>query len=199
MKSKAVFFDRDGVLNKDVDYLYKIDDLRWIEGAREAVAYLTQLGYKVFIVTNQSGIARGYYTVADMQRLHEHMQRKIAASGGKIEKIYYCPHHPEGSVAEYTCVCDCRKPKPGMLLQAFSEYDIDREQSFLIGDGKRDVEAAEAAGIKGYLFQGGSLLEFVKYILKQQGSVVTKNGIENLVSPERGGGIAVGDDGGVSR
>ena len=166
MKSKAVFFDRDGVLNEDVAYLYKIEDLRWVVGAREAVTYLTKLGYKIFIVTNQSGIARGYYTVGQMHELHAYMQKELAACGGKIEKIYYCPHHPEGSVAEYTCVCDCRKPKPGMLLQACSEYDIDKEQSFLIGDGKRDVEAAEAAGIKGYLFQGGSLLEFVKKILQ---------------------------------
>lgn len=166
MKDKAVFFDRDGVLNEDVAYLYKIADLRWVEGAREAVAYLTQLGYKIFIVTNQSGIARGYYTVDEMQQLHEYMQRAIAADGGKIEKIYYCPHHPEGSVAEYACTCDCRKPKPGMILNALAEYDIDKEQSFLIGDSKRDVEAAEAAGIKGYLFTGGSLLDFVKGIVK---------------------------------
>ena len=168
MKSKAVFFDRDGVLNKDVDYLYKISDLRWVEGAREAVAYLTQLGYKIFIVTNQSGIARGFYTVEDMQKLHENMQRKIAASGGRIEKIYYCPHHPEGSVPEYTGVCDCRKPKPGMLLQALAEYDIDKEQSFLVGDSKRDVEAAEAAGVEGYLYTGGNLLDFVKNIVSER-------------------------------
>lgn len=165
MKSKAVFFDRDGVLNVDVAYLYKIEDLRWIEGAREAVAYLTQQGYKIFIVTNQSGIARGYYTVEQMERLHSYMQQEIAAYGGRIDKIYYCPHHPEGSVAQYTCSCSCRKPKPGMLLQAFAEYDIDKEQSFLIGDGKRDVEAAEAAGVKGYLFTGGNLLDFVKKIV----------------------------------
>lgn len=166
MKAKAVFFDRDGVLNEDVAYLYKIEDLRWVEGAREAVSYLTQLGYKIFIVTNQSGIARGFYTVDDMQKLHSYMQSELAACGGKIEKIYYCPHHPEGSVAQYTCVCDCRKPKPGMLLQAMTEYAIDKEHSFLIGDGKRDVEAAEAAGIKGYLFTGGNLLDFVKGIVK---------------------------------
>lgn len=165
MKSKAVFFDRDGVLNVDVAYLYKIEDLRWIEGAREAVAYLTQQGYKIFIVTNQSGIARGYYTVEQMERLHSYMQQEIAAYGGRIDKIYYCPHHPEGSVAQYTCSCSCRKPKPGMLLQAFAENDIDKEQSFLIGDGKRDVEAAEAAGVKGYLFTGGNLLDFVKKIV----------------------------------
>lgn len=86
MKAKAVFFDRDGVLNVDVAYLYKIEDLRWIDGAREAVAYLSQLGYKIFIVTNQSGIARGYYTVEQMNELHAYMQQKIAAAGGKIEK-----------------------------------------------------------------------------------------------------------------
>ena len=96
------------------------------------------------------------------------MQREIAAAGGKIEKIYYCPHHPEGSVPEYTGVCDCRKPKPGMLLRALAEYDIDKEQSFLVGDSKRDVEAAEAADVKGYLFTGGNLLDFVKNIVSER-------------------------------
>ena len=86
----------------------------------------------------------------------------------KIEKIYYCPHHPEGSVPEYTGVCDCRKPKPGMLLQALADYDIDKEQSFLVGDSKRDVEAAEAAGVKGYLYTGGNLLDFVKNIVSER-------------------------------
>ena len=165
MNAKAVFFDRDGVLNVDVAYLYKIDDLKWIDGALEAVSYLTKQGYKIFIVTNQSGIARGYYTVEQMDELHTYMCRSIEQAGGKIEKIYFCPHHPEGKVAEYTGVCDCRKPKPGMLLKAMSEYAIDKEESFLIGDSKRDVEAAEAAGIKGYLFQGGNLLNFVKEIV----------------------------------
>ena len=96
------------------------------------------------------------------------MQREITAAGGKIEKIYYCPHHPEGSVPEYTGVCDCRKPKPGMLLQALAEYDIDKEQSFLVGDSKRDVEAAEAADVKGYLYTGGNLLDFVKNIVSER-------------------------------
>ncbi len=165
MKLKAAFFDRDGVLNVDKSYLYKIEDLEWIDGAKEALAYLTQQGYTVFVVTNQSGIARGYYTVDDMNRLHEFMAQQVAAAGGKIEKFYYCPHLPEGKIAEYAVECDCRKPKPGLILRTFEEYDIDKEAAFLIGDKPRDVESAEAAGIKGYLFSGGNLLNFVKEIV----------------------------------
>ena len=165
MKLKAAFFDRDGVLNIDKSYLYKIEDLEWIDGAKEALAYLTQKGYTIFVVTNQSGIARGYYTVTDMEKLHEFMAQQIVAAGGKIEKFYYCPHLPEGKVAEYAVECDCRKPKPGLILRAFAEYDIDKDAAFLIGDKPRDVESAEAAGIKGCLFEGGNLLNFVKEIV----------------------------------
>lgn len=164
MVRKAVFFDRDGVLNVDKAYLHKIEELEWVDGAVEAVAYLTRMGYLVFVVTNQSGIARGYYTVAEMETLHRYMAAEIAAGGGKIEKFYYCPHLPTGTVAEYAVDCACRKPKPGLILQALREYAVDTENSFLIGDKKRDVEAAEAAGIKGYLFEQGDLLDFVKRI-----------------------------------
>ena len=164
-KIKAVFFDRDGVLNVDKDYLHSIDELEWIDGAREAVAYLTQNGYTIFVVTNQSGIARGYYEVHDMQTLHNHMAAEIAAAGGKITKFYYCPHLPTGKVAQYAIECDCRKPKPGLLLQAMAEYHVCKAASFLIGDKKRDLESAEAAGIRGYLYENGNLLEFVKNIL----------------------------------
>lgn len=166
MKDRAVFLDRDGVLNVDVDYLYRIEDLQWVEGAREALSYLYKKGYQLFVVTNQSGIARGYYTVEDMEKLHQYMQSQLQEYGVQIEKFYYCPHHKEGKVAEYAVDCTCRKPKPGMLLQAMAEYAVDKEQSFLIGDSKRDVEAAQAAGIKGYLFTGGSLLDFVKNIIE---------------------------------
>ena len=165
MKLKAAFFDRDGVLNVDKSYLYKIEDLEWIDGAKEALGYLTKKGYTIFVVTNQSGIARGYYTVDDMNKLHDFMAQHVAAAGGKIEKFYYCPHLPEGKIAEYAVECDCRKPKPGLILRAFEEYDIDKDAAFLIGDKLRDVESAEAAGIKGYLFSGGNLLNFVKEIV----------------------------------
>lgn len=166
MKAKAVFLDRDGVLNVDVDYLYKIEDFRWIEEAPQALAYLAERGYKLFVVTNQSGIARGYYTVEDMQKLHDYMQQELQKFGVQIEKFYYCPHHKDGKVAKYAVDCSCRKPKPGMILQALEEYDIDAAASFLIGDSKRDVEAANAAGIAGYLYTGGSLLTFAKNIVK---------------------------------
>lgn len=165
MKLKAAFFDRDGVLNVDKSYLYKIEELEWIDGAKEALAYLTQKGYTIFVVTNQSGIARGYYTVADMEKLHSFMAQEIESAGGRIEKFYYCPHLPGGKVAEFAVECDCRKPKPGLILRAFEEYDIDKDKAFLIGDKPRDVESAEAAGIRGCLFEGGNLLNFVKEIV----------------------------------
>lgn len=163
MSSKAVFLDRDGVLNVDHGYLYKIEELEWMPGAKEAVAYLTRHGYLVFVVTNQSGIARGYYTYADMFKLHDFMTQALAQAGGIVTKFYYCPHHPtKGIIPELTIACNCRKPKPGLLLQAMQEYDLDKQQSFLIGDKPSDVEAAKAAGIKGYLFSGGNLLSFVQ-------------------------------------
>lgn len=162
---KAVFFDRDGVLNVDKSYLYKIEELEWIDGAREGIAYLTKLGYLVFVITNQSGIARGYYTIEDMNKLHAYMQKEIAKMGGQIDKFYYCPHLPNGIVPEYAIECNCRKPKPGLLLQAMKDYSIDKSKSFLIGDKDRDVEAAEAVEIKGYLFKQGNLLCFIKKCL----------------------------------
>ena len=164
-KRKAVFFDRDGVLNVDKDYLHEIEELEWVEGAKEAVVYLTKKGYTIFVVTNQSGIARGYYTVDAMHRLHEHMAKELAAAGGKVTKFYYCPHLPNGKVPEYAVECDCRKPKPGLLIQAMTEYAIDKDKSFLIGDKRRDIDSATAAGIKGYLYESGNLLEFVKKII----------------------------------
>lgn len=163
MSMKAIFFDRDGTLNVDVNYLYKIEDFAWMPEAEEALVYLAEKGYTLFVITNQSGIARGYYTVAQMEQLHQHMNEELGKLSAHIEKFYYCPHHAkEGILPEYVRDCDCRKPKPGMFLQAFAEYDINKAASLMIGDSKRDVEAAEAAGIRGYLYQGGSLLAFVK-------------------------------------
>lgn len=162
---KVVFLDRDGVINKDVSYLYKIEDLQWVDGAKEALQLAYDAGYDLIVVTNQSGVARGYYKESDVQILHDYMGNELDKAGAPILRFYYCPHHEEGIIDKYAVNCDCRKPKPGMLLQAIKEYHINPSESFLIGDNVRDVEAAEAAGVKGYLFTGENLLEFMKTIV----------------------------------
>lgn len=162
---KVLFLDRDGVINKDVSYLYKISDLEWVDGAKEALAYAYGKGYDLIVVTNQSGVARGYYKESDVQILHDHMAHELDRSGAPILHFYYCPHHKEGSVSLYAVDCECRKPKPGMINQAIKDYDVDPKDSFLIGDSQRDVDAAEAAGVKGYLFTGTNLLDFIKTII----------------------------------
>ena len=156
---KVLFLDRDGVINKDVSYLYKISDLEWVDGAKEALAYAHSKGYDLIVVTNQSGVARGYYKESDVQILHDYMAHELDRSGAPIL------HHKEGIVPLYAVECECRKPKPGMIKQAIKDYDVNISDSFLIGDSQRDVDAAEAAGIKGYLFKGSNLLDFIKTII----------------------------------
>ena len=163
---RAVFLDRDGVLNVDTHYLHRIADVIWVPGAKEAVALLTRLEYDLFIVTNQSGVARGYYTEEDVQLLHEWMCQQLAGAGGKITAVYYCPFLEGAPVEEYNKKSSWRKPAPGMVLQAARDYPVDLSRSFMIGDGVRDIECAHAAGIDGYLFQGGRLDDFVRKILE---------------------------------
>ncbi len=158
----AVFFDRDGVLNHDQGYLYRPADFEWIPGAVEAVRHLNSLGFLVFVVTNQSGVARGYYSEDDVAGLHAWMNAELAKFGAHIDAFYYCPHLPDGTVQEYRRDCRCRKPLPGLILQAFDEWEIDKERAFLVGDRLSDVQAAEAAGIRGFMFPGGNLLDFVR-------------------------------------
>lgn len=162
MPNKAIFFDRDGTLNVDVHYLHDPADFVWIEGAIAAIRWANTHGYLVIVVTNQSGIARGYYDEDAVRHLHDWMNAELAAHGAHIDAFYYCPHHTEGVVSAYARSCDCRKPAPGMLLCAIEEYDIDPTASFLFGDGARDVDAAERAGVKGVRYTGGSLYELVR-------------------------------------
>ncbi len=148
----ALFFDRDGVLNIDKAYVYTREDFEWRAGAIDAIRALNEAGWRVFVITNQSGIARGYYGEADVQALHQWMNDELALHGAHIDAFYYCPHHPaEGGVAPYNIACECRKPAPGMLFQAMAEWDIDAARSLMIGDKTSDTEAAHAAGIKGLL------------------------------------------------
>ena len=167
----AVFFDRDGVLNVEKNYLYEPEKFVWQPEAPEAIAWLKRQGYLVIVVTNQSGIARGYYTEEDMHALHKHMQRLLVKAAGQIDAFYFCPHLPTAPLEAYAKECRCRKPGPGMIEQALADYDIDMPHSFLVGDKPSDVLAAQAAGIAGYLYEGGSLLDFVRNVIQKAESV----------------------------
>lgn len=148
----AAFLDRDGVLNVDHGYAHRPEQLEWVEGAAEAVQLLNEAGYYVLVITNQSGIARGYYEETAVQSFHAHMQDDLAAHGAHIDAFYYCPHHPEGIIKQLAVHCRCRKPGPGMLEQAAREWPIDTGASFLIGDRDDDLAAAIAFKIRGIKF-----------------------------------------------
>lgn len=158
---KAVFLDRDGVLNEDDGYVHSMDKLRFVDGARELIGNLTKDGWLIFVVTNQSGIARGYYAEEDVVKLHLQMNEEFSKYGGRITHFYYCPHLKDALIPQYRKECHCRKPEPGMIEQAIKEYSLSKEHSFLFGDSARDIEAARRAGIKGFLFTGGNINEFV--------------------------------------
>lgn len=163
----AAFLDRDGVLNVDNGYVHRPDQLHWVEGAQEAVKLLNGAGYYVIVVTNQSGVARGFYDESTIGILHAHMQDALTASGAHIDAFYYCPHHPDGTIDGFAIRCLCRKPGTGMLEQAAREWPIERTGSFLIGDRDGDMEAAAAFNIRGVRFDAGSqsLTELVRGLI----------------------------------
>ncbi|POF34357.1 D-glycero-alpha-D-manno-heptose-1,7-bisphosphate 7-phosphatase [Roseibium marinum] len=161
----VAIFDRDDTLLVDRHYMCDPADIEWVSGAIEAISLLNKKGYKVCVATNQSGIARGYFTEKQMYAFHEAMRSQLAAEGAVIDGFFHCPHHPGGTVAEFTRTCDCRKPLPGLIGQIDRAFPMDRQRSFLVGDKPRDIQAAEAFGIPGHLFEGGSLLDRVLEIL----------------------------------
>jgi len=166
----AAFLDRDGVLNIDHGYAYRPEQIEWVEGAAEAVRLLNEAGYYVLVVTNQSGVARGFYDEAAVQSLHAHMQDILSRHGARIDAFYYCPHHPDGSIKSFAVQCRCRKPGPGMLEQAAREWPIDIGASFLIGDRDHDLAAAAAFDIRGIKFdaQTASLVDVVRRELAER-------------------------------
>lgn len=165
----ALFLDRDGIINVDRGYVHRQEDFEWIDGAIDCIRHFHHSGWLIFIVTNQSGIARGFYTLKDLETLHSWMLKTIEAGGGKVDKIYYCPYHPEAIIPALKKDSFDRKPKPGMIIQAMSEFPVIKSQSFLIGDKSTDIEAAHNAGIAGFRFDGeacnGNLHTFAEWAL----------------------------------
>ena len=151
-KQRAVFLDRDGTINKYVGFLRNIDDFELLPGVPEAIKLLNELGYLCIVITNQPVIARGEVTVSKLNEIHNKMETLLGLEGGYIDGLYYCPHHPhsgyEGEIPELKFDCNCRKPKPGMLLKASEDFNIDLSRSWMVGDGENDIKAGLAAGCK---------------------------------------------------
>lgn len=169
---KAIFLDRDGIINKYVGFLRKIEDFELNDGAAEAIKEINESGYLAIVVTNQPVIARGEVTVPELDKIHMKMETELGKAGAYIDALYYCPHHPdrgfEGEVKELKIDCDCRKPKPGMLIKAAKDYNIDLSASWMIGDGENDVIAGQAASCKTAKIEtNGNLLKIIRSIVSE--------------------------------
>lgn len=151
----AVFFDRDGTINEEVGYLDKLDKIRIIPGAPEAIKLINLSGMKAIVITNQSGVARGLFTEELVQKANEVIQSELKKSGAYVDGFYYCPHHPTEGRGIYLLTCKCRKPAPGMLFSAGKDFNIDLAESYLVGDTFRDVQTAKTAGLKAILVKTG--------------------------------------------
>ncbi len=152
---KAVFLDRDGTVNEEVGYMTDLAQLRLIKGAGSAIKRLNDAGFTVVLVTNQSGVARGYFTESLVHEAHERLDALLRTDGARIDAVYYCPHHPTAGNTEHTRECDCRKPRTGLIDRAVKDLDIDLARSFMVGDKWSDVELGHRAGVRAVLVQSG--------------------------------------------
>ena len=155
MKKAAVFLDRDGTINEQMGYINHLSRFHLLPGVAQAIKLLNDHSLPVFVVTNQSGLARGYFPGALLEAVHGAMVERLNACGAKLDGIYVCPHHPEAKEERYRLDCPCRKPKPGLFLQAAAEHDLDLTRSYVVGDRWSDLKAAAACGAKGVLVLTG--------------------------------------------
>jgi D-glycero-D-manno-heptose 1,7-bisphosphate phosphatase len=162
----AVFLDRDGTLNEDLGYVHRLEDFRWLSGAKDAIHRLNAAGVYVFVVTNQSGVARGLFGEDAVAALHAHMREELREVGAAIDDFRYCPHHPDIGVDPYRRVCACRKPAPGMILDLIAHWPVDTAASVMVGDKAIDVEAGRAASIAAEIVRSGELEGFVDRFLR---------------------------------
>jgi D-glycero-D-manno-heptose 1,7-bisphosphate phosphatase len=154
-RQAAVFLDRDGTINEEVGYLDRLEKLRLVPGAAEAIRLINRSGMKAVVVTNQSGVARGFFTEAFVDEVHAHLREMLREEGASLDGFYFCPHHPLEGRGVYLRHCNCRKPSPGLLLQAIEELSLEPECSYMIGDTLKDIEAASRIGAKGILVRTG--------------------------------------------
>jgi D-glycero-D-manno-heptose 1,7-bisphosphate phosphatase len=164
-----VFLDRDGVLNRDDGYVGTLERFRWIDGAREAIRLANDLGYYVFVITNQAGVARGLYGEEDVRALHDWMANELREVGAVVDDWRFCPYHPAGIVERFREDHPWRKPNPGMIFDLLEKWPIERARSILVGDKESDCAAARAAGITPFLFQGENLRDFIAPLLNGSG------------------------------
>lgn len=170
---KAVFLDRDGTINIDKQYLYKVSDFEYINGAVEGLKELADMGFILVVITNQSGIARGYYTEEDYMQLTKWMENDMENKGVSISKSYFCPHLPEGRVPKYAIVCDCRKPRTDLFWRAAKDLNIDMDRSYAIGDKERDLAICRESGVKGILLSENRT-SFEKFIVCSEWSQIVQ-------------------------
>lgn len=176
-KAKACFLDRDGVLIEEKIYLASISDISIFPETYDALKLLKEEGFKIIVVTNQAGVAKGYYKEGTIPQIHKEIDRQLALAGVGVDAYYYCPHHPKAKVKEYAIKCDCRKPAPGMILQAVKDFKLDLAKSFLVGDKMSDIGAAENAGCAGILVITGHGKDHLDKAQKE-GIIVKENILE---------------------
>ena len=168
MKKPAVFIDRDGTINEQMGYINHISRFVLLPGVPEAVRLLNENGFLAIVVTNQSGVARGYHPLELVYEVNAFMERSLKGENCAVDGIFFCPHHPLGIVAEYARTCDCRKPKTGLIEQARRSFDIDMSRSFVVGDRYGDIELAHRAGIRGILVKTGYGMGEIDHVLPQK-------------------------------